>query len=192
MRSISKSKKKNNNKKKIVLGKKTTEGYNYKTKVDFSEDLSLQISRLIDEKKANEAILKKIKELKEVAKKFSEKEKNISYYYTLGQKLMFLDEKFFKKIARYSVFRRIIEELPEILPHIKNKQRALKHLDFMYNIAHIDRKYLSKASWDQWFEIMKFKEIYRKKKALHQILNLCQNKASGPILRNEIKKIIKN
>jgi len=189
MRSTSKNKK---NQEKIYLGKKTAEGYDYKTKINFKEDLSLQISRLIDERKTNEFILKEIKKLKKIIRKFPKKKKNISYYYTLGKKLLFLDKAFFKRVARYSIFRRIIEELPDILPHIQDEKRALKHLDFMYNIAHIDEKYLSKASWDQWFEIMKFKGIYNKKKVFHRILDLCQDKISGPALRAEIKKIIKN
>ncbi len=177
--------------KKIKLGKKTAHGYEYSTKINFNEDISLQLAQIIQETDIEEALEKEIKHLKGLIKKFPRKEKNIFYYYTLGKKLLFLEENFFKKVARYSIFRRIIEELPEILPHLQNSKRAVKHLDFMYNIAHLDKKYLSKASWDQWCEIMKFKYIYKKKRLFRKILLECQKGVSGMSLRKKIKELRK-
>jgi len=176
---------------KIKLGKKTFEGYEYVTKLDFSQDISIQISKVLREKKVNETIKKKVKELKELARKFTIKDKNIQYYYKIGKILLFLESNSLKEIARYSVFRRIIEELPEILPEIKNKKVAIKHLDFMYGIGHLNKNILSKANWDQWYEIMKFKNMFRKRKLLDQILDGCKLGITGPSLRNKIKDLLK-
>jgi Rad3-related DNA helicase len=175
------------NNKKIVLGKKTAEGYEYAARIDFGKDISSQISKVVKEKEINELLKKKIKELKETIEKFSQKEKNLHYYYELGKKLLFLDTKPFKQVARYSIFRRIKEELPEILPKTKDQTVTIKHLDFMYCIAHISKNELSKASWDQWYEIMKFKGIYKNPKLLKKILNECKSGISGPSLRAKIK-----
>ena len=81
---------------KIKLGKKTSEGYEYVTKVDFSQDISTQISKVLREKKVNETIKKKVKELKELARKFTIKDKNIQYYYKIGKILLFLESIRFK------------------------------------------------------------------------------------------------
>ncbi len=176
---------------KIKLGKKTAEGYEYTAKVDFSQDISTQISKVIKEKELNETIKKKVKELKELTRKFTRKEKDIQYYYEIGKKLLFLDSNSFKGVARYSVFRRITEELREILPEIKNEKVAIKHLDVMYGIGHLNKNLLSKGNWDQWYEIMKFKNIFKKRKLIGQILDECKPGIAGPSLRDKIKDLLK-
>jgi sulfur transfer protein SufE len=182
----------NKNNKKIVLGKKTAEGYEYAAKIDFSKDISTQISKVIAEKEANELLKKKIKELKELIERFPRKEKNLQYYYEVGKKLLFLEDKLFRKIALNSVLRRIAEELPDIIPDIKNTEMKIRNLYFMYWIGHIRKKDLFKASWDQWFEITKFREIYKNKKLLNLILKECKSRLRGhESLNKKIKDLIK-
>lgn len=185
-------------KSKLKLGKKTNEGYEYSANVDFKnvdfkEDLSKQISALIQEKKASDALETEIKKLKEIVKKFTDKEKNVQYYYKLGKKLLFLEDELFKDIAIGSVLRRIFEELPDILPNVKDKDMASRHLNFMYWLGHIEKKDLLNASWDQWFEITKFKELYKNKRLLRKILKECQlGKTGHETLNKIIKDLIKN
>ncbi len=174
---------------KIELGKKTSEGYKYRAKIDFSQDLSAQISGVMKEKEVNEILKAKVEEIKEVAKKFPMKENNLRYYYAIGRKLSFMDNDPFKNIAPYSIFRRIIEELPEVLPNVQARV-ATKHLDIMYKLAHVGKDKLSKATWDQWYEIMKFKEVYRKQNLLGQALDACSSGIAGPSLRRKIQAII--
>jgi thiamine kinase-like enzyme len=181
----------NKESRKMYLGKKTSEGYEYAAKVDFGQDISTQISKVIKEKEINETIKDKVKELKELTRKFTRKEKDIQYYYKIGKKLSFLDSNSFKGVARYSVFRRIAEELQEILPEIKNEKVAIKHLDFMYGIGHLNKNLLSKGNWDQWYEIMKFKNMFKKRKLLGQILDECKSGIAGPSLRDKIKDLLK-
>jgi len=174
---------------KIGLGKKTNEGYKYRAKIDFGQDLSAQISGVTKEKEVNEIIKAKVEEIKEVVKKFPGKEKNLQYYYEIGRKLSFIDSDSFKNIAPYSIFRRIIEESPEVLPNVQEKV-ATKHLDIMYKLAHVGKDELSKATWDQWYEIMKFKEVYRKQNLLEQALDACSSGIAGPSLRRKVQDII--
>lgn len=181
--------------KKIELGKRTNEGYEYGAKIDFTQDLSAQISRVIKEKEINEILEKKSKELKEMIRKFPRKERNIDYYYEVGKKLLFLDNASFKNVAPNSVFRRIVEELPDILPDVdikdkESKKNACRHIGVMYGLAHVRKKDLHKASWDQWYEIGKFSGVCKDRKLLEQILVQCKSKGlSGILLRNKIKEL---
>ena len=180
--------------KKIKLGKKTTDGYKYVAKIDFGKNLTLQISKVIKEKEINEILKNKTQELKKVVEKSSDskKEKNLQYYYKIGKKLLFLDDKPFKDVAVGSIIRRIFEELPEIIPNIRDQDMAGRHLNFMYWIAHIKQNDISKASWDQWFEITKFKGIYKNRELLKQILKECQLGITGhESLNKKIKRLIK-
>ena len=178
--------------KKITLGKKTVEGYEYAAKIDFNKDISTQISKVIIEKGTNELLKKKVKELKEIVEKNPQKEKNLQYYYEVGKKLLFLEDKLFREIAPNSVLRRIAEELPEIIPNIKNINMTIRNLYFMYWIAHIREKDLSRASWDQWFEITKFRDIHKKQKLLNLILKECKFGLGGhESLNKKIKDLIK-
>lgn len=182
----------NKENKKIKLGQKTGEDYKYRAKFDFSKDISTQITKVIKEKEINEILKNEIQELKRIIEKFSDKDKNLQYYYKIGTKLLFLDKKPFKEVAIGSVIRRIFEELPEILPNIQDKDIAGRHLNFMYWIAHIEQGILSKASWDQWFEITKFKELYKKPQLLTLILQECKFKLRGhESLNKKIKDLIK-
>jgi len=183
----------NKKKRKIKLGKLTESGYEYSTKVDFKRDFSSQISDFIKERQAYDALNLEIEKLKKVVKKFFslKKEKNLFYYCAIGSHLSFIKKEIFKEISPYSIFRRIKEEIPEILPHLDDKT-AQKHLEVMYKLGQINKKILEKASWDQWYEIMKFKDIYKKQKLLKQTLNECKSGTSGPSLRNKIKNIIQS
>jgi len=185
-----------NNKKrrKIRLGKTTEEGYIYSSKIDFKKDLSSQVDNYIREKQARDALNLEIKKLKKITEKFSnvKKEKNIQYYYEIGKNLLFLDKGLFRKIAPTSVLRRIFEELPDILPSIKNVDMATRHLYFMYWIGHIKKNNVSKASWEQWFEITKFKNIYKTPNLLRKILKECKSGVTGhATLNRTIKELIK-
>jgi len=184
----------NKKKKRIRLGKTTEEGYIYSSKIDFGkQDFSAQINDYIRERQANDALNLEINTLKGVIDKLSEvkKEKNLFYYYTIGRHLSFLKKEVFKEISPYAIFRKIKEEIPKILPSLDDKT-AQKHLEIMYKLGQINKEVLKKASWDQWYEIMKFKDIYKKQNLLRQILIECESGISGPSLRNRIKDLIKN
>ena len=189
-----KSMPKNNNSKnnpKVSLGKKTDAGYKYSSRINFSEDLSTQITKLMQEKKAKDNLELRIDQLKGIAKRYANKEKNLDYYFEIGKFLSFLDDKIFQNIRPYSVYRRIAEEISEILPHIQEADVTSKHLDVMYKMGKIGKKDIHKAVWDQWYEILKFKDLSGDKKLLSKVISECRTGASGPTLREKIKKLIK-
>jgi len=191
------SKNKKLNKGKIKLGKKTNEGYyEYASKIDFNleEDISKQISKLIKEKIANDELRLEIEKIKKKVKDFSKinKEKNILYYYTVGKSLAFIDSHKFKDVALYSILRRISEEIEDILPNIKDPEVMKKHLEVMYNLGHIKKKYirLKNIAWNQWYEIGKFKKLCRNEFLLKKVLKDCKSNISGPALRKRIKILL--
>lgn len=176
---------------KLKLGKKTDKGYEYSTKINFKEDFTSQINKLMKEKKAHDELESQLRKLEKAIQDLTayKKDKDLLYYYIIGKNLLFLDKENFRNIKPYSIYRRITEEIPEILPNIKDKKTIQKHLEIMFRIAHIEKNHLSKASWDQWYEILKFKDIYKDKKLLRLILNECKKGISGISLRNKIKEL---
>jgi len=179
---------------KLKLGKRVGSDYEYSTKIDFKEELSAQITALIKEKKIRDALGAKIEKLREVVGRFSNqnKDKNLEYYYSTGRLLLFLDERKFKDVAPYSVYRRIVEEVPSVLPHIRSAKVAQKHLETMHGLAHLRKTDLRKASWDQWYEIFKFRNIHKKPRLLSRILRECKKGLSGIALRERAKNLIRS
>ena len=180
-----------NSESKISLGAKTDSGYKYSSRVDLNsaEDLSLQIGKLMQEKKAKDELESHIEQIRKIVLKFKNKKKNLDYYSAVGNALSFLNNDNFKNIKPYSVFRRISNEIPDILPELDEK-RVRDHLMMMFRISELDKNTLNKASWEKWFEISKFKNVIGNKKTLNKILMLKGN-ASGPNLREKIEELKK-
>lgn len=173
---------------KIGLGEKTDSGYKYSTRIDFREDLSLQISKLMQEKKAKDELQEYIIKVQTITEQFGQKEKNLLYYGAVGKVLLFLDESNFKNIKPYSVFRRLADEVPDLLPGLDTK-RIQDHLMMMYRIGRLDKKMLEKATWEQWYEISKFKDVIAKSNVLNKVLKV-SGTSSGPDLRNKIQLLL--
>ena len=179
-----------NKKGRLKLGKKTDSEYKYSAKIDFKEDLSVQISRLMQEKKAKDELEEHIVELKKAVSKFLDKIKNIQYYYTIGKILSFIDSKPFKSIKPFSIFRQIADEVPKILPDL-DKKRIVDHLMMMYRISKIKREFITKARWDQWYEITKFNITINNQRVLNKLISICASGISGKTLRQKVKTLLK-
>lgn len=173
---------------KIGLGAKTDSGYKYSSRINFKEDLSLQITKLMQEKKAKDELNKYVEQIRKTISRFKNKEKNLVYYSAVGKTMSFLNSVIFKNIRPYSVFRSLIDEIPEILPGLDAK-RIQDHLMMMYRIRKLDESILDKATWEQWYEISKFKNLIGNQKVLNKILVSCGN-SSGPDLRKKIESIL--
>lgn len=173
---------------KIGLGEKTDSGYKYSSRINFKEDLSLQIAKLMQEKKAKDELETYVEQIRKISSRFKNKEKNLDYYIAVGKILSFLSSNNFKNIKPYSVFRRLIDEVPDVLPGLDAK-RMQDHLMMMYRIGELDEDVLSKATWEQWYEISKFKNVISKRKVLNRVL-ASSGSASGPDLREKIEFIL--
>ena len=176
---------------KVGFGKKTQEGYKYKARINFSEDLGSQITKLVQEKKAKDELERYIKQIRKVSSQFKDKEKNLNYYKAIGEILSFLDDNSFKNIKPYSVFRRLVDEVPDVLPKLDAK-RTQDHLMMMYRIGKLNERVLNKATWEQWYEISKFKNVIQDRNILKQVIEVCGVVSGGPDLRNKIKKILRD
>ncbi len=173
---------------KIGLGEKTDSGYKYSSRINFKEDLSLQIAKLMQEKKAKDELDTHIEQIRKISSRFKNKRKSLSYYKAVGKILSFLNSNNFKNIKPYSVFRRLIDEVPNVLPGLDAK-RIQDHLMMMYRIGGLNKDILSKATWEQWYEISKFKNAINNRKVLNRILT-SSGSTSGPDLREKIESIL--
>jgi len=173
----------------VGFGEKTDEGYKYRTKINFKEDLSSQIAKLIQEKKAKDELESYIVRIRKIVARFKRKEKNLNYYSAIGGALSFLRNDNFKNIKPYSVFRRLAAEIPDILPNI-DERRMADHLMMMYRISGLDSDILNQATWEQWYEISKFKGVITNRAILRKAITESKN-SSGPDLRAKIQSLLK-
>lgn len=173
---------------KIGLGEKTDSGYKYSSRINFKEDLLLQITKLMQEKKAKDELEIYVEQIRKISSRFKNKAKNLGYYSAVGKILSFLSSSSFKNIKPYSVFRRLIDEVSDILPGLDAK-RIQDHLMMMYRIGGLEEGILDKATWEQWYEISKFKNAISNRKVLNKILTLSES-TSGPDLRKKIESIL--
>jgi len=184
-------KKKNEKKPEVGFGEKTQEGYKYKTRINFKEDLASQITRLIQEKKAKDELGRYVEQIRRISSRSKNKEKNLKYYKAIGEILSFLENNNFKNIKPYSVFRRLVDEVPDMLPRLDTK-RIQDHLMMMYRIGTLDKKVLNRATWEQWYEIAKFKNVIQDKSILKKVIEVCGTISGGPDLREKIKEILRS
>ncbi|NVM56311.1 MAG: hypothetical protein HWN66_21620 [Candidatus Helarchaeota archaeon] len=178
--------------KKIIINGKEIEVDVFDTRLILGsgkeEESARQFSKEEDiEKEINKAIDK----IKKISQRHPIKQKNILYYYEAGQVLQFVDKKNLTN-NRMMIWHRIAYDLePDLFGGKRQKPKeAKRHPEFMYLLSKIDKRYLRKANWDQWYELLKFKDIYKKLNLLEKILAECKNnKLSGIKLRNKIKKL---
>jgi len=101
----------------------------------------------------------------------------------------------YQQFERGKIWQRLAYDLePELFDgKKKNPNEAKRYPEFMYLLAKINKKHLNKVSWDQWYEILKFKEIYKDENLLVRVLSECaNNNLSGIPLRNKIKQLRKS
>lgn len=181
-------------KKKLRLGKKTKDGYQYAAAVNLGQDLTAQIEEFAKEKEVKELLKKEVDKLSRIVKSFKneEKENNISYYHTIGKNLKFLEKPAFKEVERWSAFRLLYEWLPSLLPHISDTELGSKHIGMMYYLGRADSKDLPRATWWQWYELVKFPILFANKKKYKKILIMIQRKGIKGSVRSIIKDALKN
>lgn len=180
-------------KKKLRLGRKTKDGYQYAAAVNLGQDLTAQIEEFAKEKGIKELLKKEVDKLSRIVKSFKneEKENNIFYYYMVGKNLKFLEKPAFKEVERWSAFRLLYEWLRSLLPHISETELASKHIAMMYHLGKVDRGDLLRVTWWQWYEIVKFPELFTNRKKYKKILKLVKRKDIKGSVRSIIKGTLK-
>jgi hypothetical protein len=188
-------------KKKIIIEGQKVEVPVFDTKITPGKEIDTGIlDRLAKEEDIEKKLQDIIKQIRIVRVRYKNVVKNINYFYTIGKILQFVDKDDCLKQQRGKIWQRMnLDYAPELFlfdpkkfsDYKKMVKESKRYPEFMYLLAKVPKKFLKEASWDQWREILKFPEIYKKQKLLRQILTECKSGISGPSLRNKIKDLIK-
>lgn len=148
------------------------------------------IEELLIEEEVEKVIQVALRKIKTIAQKYPNKEKDIWYCYEVGKVLQFVDEEGFTS-RRGLIWRRMSYDLEPGLfgRKKKNAEESKRYPETMYHLGKLTRKLVMKATFDQWYEILKFKGIYEDKYLLNKVLKACEEGLSSIQLRNRIKKL---
>lgn len=149
------------------------------------------IDELLQQEEAEKAIRDALGNIETIAAKYAGKVRDIWYYYNVGKILQFVDSKGFTDRSKYRVWQRMAHDLhPELFGGIrKNAREATRYPEIMYHLGKQLEENVGRATFAQWYEILKFKDIYKGKDPLEQILTACEKGLSGVQLRQRIKDL---
>jgi len=189
-------------KKKIIIEGQEVEVPVFDTKITPGKEIDTDtLDKLSKEEEIEKKLQDAIGKIRIVKTKYKNTVKNINYFYAVGKILQFVDKEDYLKKQRGKIWQRMnLDHAPElflfdpekIANYKKMVQESKRYPEFMYLLAKIPKELLKMTSWDQWREILKFPEIYKKQKLLKEILKECKYAGAGPSLRNRIKIILKN
>ncbi len=182
-------------KKKIIIEGQEIEVPVFDTKITPGKEIDTDtLDKLSKEEEIEKKIQEAIGKIKIVKTKYKNVVKNTNYFYAVGKILQFVDKDDYFKKQRGKIWQRMARDIaPDLFLFDEEKEpkESKRYPEFMYFIAKIPKKFINQASWDQWYEILKFKDIYNKQKLLKDILKECKYSGVGPSLRDKIKIILK-
>jgi len=151
------------------------------------------IEELLEEEKVENVVRNILDEIEQIALKYPDKKKNLRYYYEVGKMLQFVDKEGYTDMRGLIWERMAYDFNPELFGGEKKvRSESKRHPEFMYLLGKISETLLEELSWDQWYEVVKFKEIYKNESLLRQIISECKkDNLSGIPLRNKIKELRK-
>jgi len=177
----------------ILVDGKEIEVDTFDAKVILGSGKELEsIDELLRQEEAEKAIQTALKEIETIAPKYPNKEKDIWYCYEVGKVLQFVDAKGFTD-RKGLIWRRMAHDLhPDLFGgKKKNAEESKRYPETMYYLGKQKKENVKRASFDQWYEILKFKRIKEKDNALlEQILTECESKNLSSVqLRQRIKEL---
>ncbi|MBL7083872.1 MAG: hypothetical protein ISS41_09635 [Candidatus Aminicenantes bacterium] len=149
------------------------------------------IDRLLEEEKIENEINDILLKIDSVASEYRSKDKDIWFYYKIGQVLQFVDDKGFTK-QRNLIWERIADNLrPEVFFGKKTPpKKSKRYPEIMYLLAKQNYQDIPRVSWSHWFEILQYPKIYKNKNILEDLLQECKNKKlSSEQLRKRVQEI---
>lgn len=181
-------------KKKIIIEGKEVEVPVFDTKIIPGKDIDTDIlDKLSEEEEIEKKLQNAVEKIRIAKTKYKNVVKNISYFYTVGKILQFVDKEDYFKKQRGKIWQRMARDIaPDLFLFDEEKKlkESKRYPEFMYLLAKIPKQFIGRASWDQWYEIMKFRKIYEKQRLLKQILRECKFVGVGPSLRDKIKILL--
>ncbi len=148
------------------------------------------IDELLRQEEAENSIRVTLSEIEVIAKKFAGKKRDPWYYYEVGKVLQFVDKQGFTD-RRGLIWRRMGYDLrPDLFGgKRKNAEESKGYPETMYHLGKQLEENIGRATFDQWYEILEFKDIYKEKNLLEQVLTACEKGLSGIQLRQRIKDL---
>lgn len=185
-------------KRKIIVDGREVEVPVFETKIEPGKDISDDtLDSLRQEERLEKEIQNMAKKIEELALKFDTLEKNLDYFFEVGKLLQFVDNKGYLKF-KGRIWQRLAHDLkPDLLFGKKKTKKestspekeSKRNIEDMYKLAKFPINSLHRATWNQWDEILKFKELYKDKELLNFILKECGEGVSGIPLRRKIKEL---
>lgn len=179
---------------KIVVNGKEIEVDTFDARVVLGSGKELEsIEELLIEEEIEKAIQAALKEIETIAQKYPDKTGDIWYCYEVGKVLQFVDIKGFTR-RKGLIWRRMAYDLRPDLFGGKRKdwEESRRYPEIMYYLGKQKSENIKRASFRQWYEILKFKRIYKGKdsKLLEQILTECESKKLSIVqLSQRIKEL---
>ena len=176
---------------KIVVDGKEIEVDTFDAQVILGSGEELEsIEELLTEEEVEKAIQGALREIETIAQKYPDKEKDIWYCYEVGNVLQFVDTKGFTE-RKGLIWRRMAHDLrPDLFGgQRKNAEEAKRYPETMYHLGKQSEEAIKRATFDQWYEILKFKDVYKDKSLLDHILKVCERGLSSIQLRQKIKEL---
>jgi len=181
---------------KIIVDGKEIEVDTFDARVVLGSGKELEsIEELLAEEEREKEVQAALKEIETVAQKYPNKEKDIRYCYEVGKVLQFVDTMGFTD-RRGLIWHRMAYDLrPDLFGgKKKNADESKRYPEIVYHLGKQKRKNVNRASFEQWYEILKFKRIYEGKdnELLDKILAECASKKLSSVqLRQKIKELEK-
>jgi len=181
-------------KKKIIVDGREVEVDAFDAKVVLGSGEELEsIEELLREEEIEKAVQSALGQIEAIAEKYPDKEKNIWYCCEVGKVLQFVDSKGLTD-RRGLIWQRMAFDLRPDLFNRRKKgaEESKRYPEFMYLLGKQSKKDVRRATFNQWREILKFKEIYKDqdKEFLEQILAVCEKERLSSIrLRQRIKEL---
>jgi len=175
----------------IVVDGKAIEVDTFDAKVVLGSGAELEsIDELLTQERIEKEIQKALEKIQIIASRYPEKEKDIGYCFEVGKVLQFVDVKGFTK-RRGLIWRRMAYDLrPDLFGgKKKDPDEAKRYPETMYHLGKQSEEDIGKATFDQWYEILKFKELYKNKRLLNQVFEVCKQGLVGAQLRQRIKEL---
>lgn len=184
------AKKKVIRKEKVIVDGKEIELDTFGAKVILGSGEELEsIEELLKEEEIEKEIQNALRKIETIAERHPDREKDIWYCYEVGKVLQFVDSKGFTD-RKGIIWRRMAFDLrPDLFSRKKKDEKeSPRYPEFMYLLGKQSRKNVRRATFNQWREILKFKEIYKgeDKEFLEQILTICEKEG---LSRQRIKKL---
>ena len=148
------------------------------------------IEELLIEEEIEKYIQAALKEIETIAQRYPNRERDIWYCYEVGKTLQFVDAKGFTDRNGLIWHRMAYDLRPDLFGgRKKNANEAKRYPETMYHLGKQSKEAIKRATFDQWYEILKFKDVYKDKDLLERILMICEQGLSSIPLRRKIKEL---